>query len=230
MGEAFGSQGPTSAPFATNLPAGMPARSAAARLHRRTAPAAHVGHLPPAGTARRARRPLPVRPGRRDCGSRRGSPGRWPSRCAPQLGAEPQAQQQRGSEQTPAQGAAAPAGWHFSPHPWGWPRAALGDPAQHQVCTRDLAPGARAARSRNSPQGRLGLELGPASQSSVRESLCVTLSCPACMPSLCWGRGAPRPVVQGCLCTGALQASFQDFGGVEKLQALEKRIPKRLLG
>lgn len=100
----------TSAPFATDLPAGKPAWGATARLRRRapatpgqcSAPAAHVGHLPPSGAARRVGCGQQVWPGRLwGDAETRGSGTR-----TVQLHAEPQAQQQGSTEQPPVQGSA----------------------------------------------------------------------------------------------------------------------------
>lgn len=145
------------------LLAGTPARGAAARLRRpapaspgrSSAPAAHVGHLPPAGAALRAGRGRQVRCGRPGGWARRGAAG-WGRRpSAPQLRAEPQAEQQRSAQQTPAQGAAAPAGRPLPRHGRGRPgglRSAAR--ARRPAGSKDVAPRSRAANYGNSPAGR----------------------------------------------------------------------------
>lgn len=103
-----------SAQFATDLPAGKPAWGATAWLQccgpttpgQCSAPAAHVGHLPPSGTAWRIGRGQQVWPGwSRGIVASRGSGAR-----AVQLHAEPQPQQQRSTEQPQGQGSAAAPG------------------------------------------------------------------------------------------------------------------------
>lgn len=101
-----------SARFATDLPAGKPLLGTAARLWgrrapatpgQRSAPTAHVGHLPPSGSARGTGRRQQVCPGWLwGIAAARGSRARLA-----QLRAEPQAQKQRSAKQPPGQGSTA---------------------------------------------------------------------------------------------------------------------------
>lgn len=152
------------ASFATDLQAGTPAQGAAARLRRptpaaprrRSPPAAHVGHLPPAGAAQLAGRGLQVRPGRSGGLAWRGAEGWGLGPGALQLRAEPQAKQQSGGEQTAAQGTAAPPGQPLPRH-GGLGPARPGAPLRRPHAptrSRDVAPRARAANCGNSPAGR----------------------------------------------------------------------------
>lgn len=159
---------------------------------RRSAPAAHVGHLPPAGATLQPGRRRQVRPGGPWGPAWRSTAGRGPETCTPQLRAEPQAEQQRGAEQTPLQGAAAPPRRplprHDSPAP-----AALGRP-RSPTRNRDVAR-ARAANCGNSPSA--GARARTRLPSSVQGSL-ITLSSPAESSWLAEARGGGLGEVQGC--------------------------------
>lgn len=169
-----------SAPFATDLPAGKSAWSATARLRRRapatpgqcSAPAAHVGHLPPSGAARRVGCGQQVWPGRLwEDAETRGSGTR-----TVQLHAEPQAQQQGSTEQPPGQGSAVVPGRPGCGHD-GTPASGcnLGPTLSSGTPAQKRPHWPQAANCGNSPSGRVLARLPRCHRGGPG----VTLSCPA---------------------------------------------------
>lgn len=170
-----------STPFATDLPSGKPAWGATARLRRCapatpgqcSAPAAHVGHLPPSGTPRRVGCWQQVRPGQLRGNAETRESGTRPV----QLHAEPQAQQQGSTEQPPGQDSAAAPGRPGCGHDW--------DPGLR--LQSGSHPQLRDAKTEASPlaPGCQLWQLPSGPRMSARLPLChrggpgVTLSCPA---------------------------------------------------
>lgn len=166
------------ASFATDLQAGTPAQGAAARLRRptpaaprrRSTPAAHVGHLPPAGAAQLAGRGLQVRPGRSGGLAWRGAEGWGLGPGALQLRAEPQAEQQSGGEQTAAQGTAAPPGQPLPRHGGLGPARGSAPPPAGARPQQGYGPAGQSCQLWELPRGP-GRGLGPASLPLFKEAL-----------------------------------------------------------